>query len=204
MIEKLVDFFIWAIQSMGYWGVFILMTMESMILPVPSEAVMPFAGFLVHQGVFRFWTVVVVSVVASIVGSLISYTIGYYGGKPFVHRWGKYFLLKKSHLEWTHTYFEKNGSITIFVARFIPVVRHLISIPAGIAKMDIKRFILFTAIGAAIWNTFLLYVGMKFAENWQKIITYSRFLDIVVIVVIVLFVIYHLKEPIKKRLFSKK
>jgi membrane protein DedA with SNARE-associated domain len=199
MIEFLVAWITQAIQAVGYVGVFILMAFESMILPVPSEAVMPFAGFLVSQGTFSFWTVVLVSTLGSIAGSLISYAIGYYGGLPFVHRLGKYFFLNKRHLEWTHRFFEKKGSLTIFVSRFIPVVRHLISIPAGVAKMDLKRFIFFTTIGAAIWNTFLLYVGMKLAENWTVITKYTKFLDIAVIVIIVAYIFLHVRHAAKKR-----
>ena len=199
MIEFIVTWITQFIHTIGYLGVFILMVFESMFLPVPSEAVMPFAGFLVSQGTFSFWTVVLVSTLGSIVGSLISYAIGYYGGYPFTERLGKYFFLNKRHLAWTHKFFEKRGSLTIFISRFIPVVRHLISIPAGVAKMDLKRFVFFTTIGAAIWNTFLLYVGIKLAENWTVIMKYTKVLDIIVIVVIIVYVALHFGHAVKKR-----
>lgn len=204
MIEFLVSWITQFIHTIGYIGVFILMTLESMVAPVPSEAVMPFAGFLVSQGTFSFWMVVLVSTLGSIVGSLISYAIGYYGGYPFVEKLGKYFFLNKRHLEWTHKFFEKKGSLTIFISRFIPVVRHLISIPAGVAKMNLKRFVFFTAIGACIWNTFLLYVGIKLAENWTVIMKYTKVLDIIVIVGIVLYVGLHFGHAVKKHRKRKK
>src|SRR3989339_201624 len=107
MIEQLVNLIVALIQTGGYVGLFILMAFESMILPVPSEAVMPFAGFLVSQGAFSFWIVVLVTTLGSIAGSLASYAIGYYGGKPFVEKMGKYVLVNKRHLDWTHRYFER-------------------------------------------------------------------------------------------------
>src|SRR3989338_6868184 len=140
LFEQLSGFFTQVIASAGYAGVFILMVLESMVAPVPSELVMPFAGFLVADGKFNFWVVVLVSTLASITGSLISYFIAFFGGKELIHRFGKFVLLDKEELEWTEGWFRKRGSITILVSRFIPVVRHLISIPAGLARMDLKRF----------------------------------------------------------------
>ncbi|NTW32816.1 MAG: DedA family protein, partial [Bacteroidetes bacterium] len=148
------------IGSIGYAGIFILMVLESMVAPVPSEAVMPFAGMLISKGEFTFAGVLFFSTFGSIVGSVISYYIGYYGGRPLVDRFGKYLLLDHHHLDLTEKYFQKKGDITIFICRFIPVVRHLISIPAGMGKMNIIKFSVYTIIGAGIWNAFLTYVGI--------------------------------------------
>src|SRR3989338_5873614 len=123
------------IASMGYAGIFLLMALESMIAPVPSEAVMPFAGFLVAQGKFDFWLALIAASVGSIAGSALSYWIGKNGGKIFVRKIGKYFLLNEKHLEETEKFFSSHGGKAIFVSRFIPVVRHLISMPAGMGKM---------------------------------------------------------------------
>ena len=147
------------IGATGYSSIFILMTMESSALPVPGEAVMPFAGFLIAQGKFTWATVILVSTSGSILGSYISYLIGQYGGEPFFERYGKYLLVNKRHLDKTHHFFHHYGSVTIFFSRFIPVVRHLISIPAGMSRMKMSRFLLFTALGAALWNTSLAYLG---------------------------------------------
>src|SRR5271157_1604454 len=169
----LVPIIISFIGSVGYTGVFVLMILESMIMPVPSEAVLPFAGMLVADGHFTLLGVIFFSTLGSIVGSLISYYIGDYGGRPLLDRYGKYLLLDHHHLDLTEKYFQKKGDITIFICRFIPVVRHLISIPAGMGKMNIWKFSIYTIIGAGLWNTFLTYVGIKLKSNWDEVLKYS-------------------------------
>lgn len=199
--EFLVGYIVAFISSTGYFSVLLLMAMESMVLPVPSEAVMPFAGFLIVSGDFTFAGVILFSTVGSIIGSLISYWMGWYGGRPFIERYGKYLLLDKHHLALTEDYFNKRGEVTIFISRFIPIVRHLISIPAGMGKMNIWRFIVFTAIGAAIWNAFLTFVGIKLKENWNEILKYSSIIDIIVLAilaVVVLYVAHKLRKVYKK------
>ena len=168
LLELLSPVIEWVSLS-GYWGVFLFMVLESMVFPIPSELVMPLAGFLVQQGKMQFWTVSLVASMASVAGSLLSYEIGRYGGKPFIERYGKYFFLNQRHLDWTHAWFEKHGVSTIFVARLLPVVRHLISIPAGAAKMPLAPFVALTFAGALVWNTFLLWVGVQLGANWQSV-----------------------------------
>jgi len=164
--EFLVVYITAFINSTGYLSIFVLMTFESMVLPVPSEAVMPFAGFLVASGRFSFSGVIAVSTIGSIVGSTISYYVGSKGGRPLILKYGKYLLLNNQHLEMTEKFFTKHGDITIFISRLLPVVRHLISIPAGMGKMNIYRFLIYTIIGAAIWNGFLTWVGYVLKNNW--------------------------------------
>jgi len=198
IIELLITYIVSLISFLGYPGLFILMMFESMILPVPSELVMPFAGFLVNQGRFSFLGVALISSLGSIVGSLISYYIGLYGGERFIRKFGKYFLLDLSHLKWTENWFKHKGDLTILISRFIPVVRHLISIPAGIGKMNLKKFILYTFIGAFIWNNFLSYLGILLNEKWEVVHTYSGQIDIIAIVIIILLVIYFVYKRLKK------
>jgi membrane protein DedA with SNARE-associated domain len=169
------------ISTCSYTGVFVLMALESMIAPVPSELVMPFAGFLIVTGQFSPWGVLAASSLGSIVGSLLSYGMGLLG-KPVVLRYGRYLLLNPHHLEWTTEFFHRHGGKTIFIARFIPVVRHLISIPAGLARMDMLPFLVYTAIGATMWNMFLAYLGMILKENWQIVQKYTHVLDIFVVI----------------------
>ena len=190
IVEKIVEYITLGMSAGGYFGLFALMALESMIAPVPSEVVMPFAGYLVLQGRFDFWIVLLVSGLGSIFGSVLSYYIGFYGGRPFVLRYGKYLLLDKEHLEWTENWFRKQGNKTIFISRFIPVVRHLISIPAGIAKMTIHKFVIYTFLGATIWNFILLYAGFKLGEHWDKIHQYSKELDIIFVALVILFFVY--------------
>ena len=185
-LEILINYITQFISTIGYAGIFVLMTLESMIAPIPSEAVMPFAGFLVASGRFSFSNVIIISSIGSIVGSLVSYYLGYFGGQPLIKKFGKYLFLEEQHLDWTTHFFEKYGTATIFVSRFIPVVRHVISIPAGYAKMDIAQFVIYTFIGATLWNGFLTYVGLRLGENWDIIRSYTKILDIAVIGVIVL------------------
>ena len=203
LFERLSEVFTSVIASTGYLGVFILMVLESMVAPVPSELVMPFAGFLVADGKLNLWLVILVSTLASITGSLISYFIAYFGEKELIHKFGRFVLLDKEELEWTERWFRKHGSITILISRFIPVVRHLISIPAGLARMDLKHFIVFTAVGATAWNTFLLWVGIQLRERWELVKQYSEPLDVIVVILVAAAAAYlvykHWKRHRKKK-----
>jgi membrane protein DedA with SNARE-associated domain len=197
----------WAIDFMsvtGYAGVFFLMALESMVAPIPSEAVMPFAGFLIYEHQFTWTGVVVFSTLGSIAGSLISYWVGQWGGRPVILKWGKYLLLDKHHLEITENYFNKRGDFTILISRFIPVVRHLISIPAGIAKMNFLKFTLYTVIGAGLWNSFLAWVGFRLKEHWDKLLRseWKHIIDIVFVAIIAficLYIGYKLIQDKRKR-----
>ena len=168
------------INQCSYIGVFLLMALESMIAPIPSELVMPFAGFLIFTGQFDPWAVMVASSLGSIVGSLLSYGMGRLG-EPVVLRYGRYLFLNVHHLEWTKKFFERHGGKTIFISRFIPVVRHLISIPAGLAHMPLAPFVLYTLVGATLWNGFLTYLGVRLKENWRIIQQYTHILDYFVV-----------------------
>lgn len=179
------------ISATSYPGIFLLMVLESMVFPVPSEAVMPFAGFLIVDGQFTFTGVIIASTLGSIVGSLLSYAMGFYGGKPFIKRFGKYLLLDVHDLEITEKFFAKRGELTIFIARFVPVIRHLISIPAGLGKMRLGKFIIYTTLGAGLWNSFLAFVGFKLKENWTEVMKYSHTIDIVVVAILGLAFLYY-------------
>jgi membrane protein DedA with SNARE-associated domain len=191
LTESLVNVIVAFIGNTGYGSLVVLMALESMIVPVPSEAVMPFAGFLVFEGKLNFAGAVFFGTLGSIIGSLISYYIGMWGGRPFIERYGRYLLLDKHHLALTERYFNRRGDITILICRFIPVVRHLISIPAGIGRMGLLRFVVYTIVGAGLWNAFLTYVGYILKANWTEIIKYSHIIDIIVLVTIVIAVIYY-------------
>jgi len=155
------------IRAVDYPGVFILMALESMIAPIPSEAVMPFAGFLVYTKEMSWFWVAFSSTTGSIIGSMLSYWMGMYGGRPLVLKVGKYLLLNVHHLDATEKYFNKYGNWTVFICRFIPVVRHFISIPAGMGRMPIVPFLTMTVIGAFLWNMTLAVAGYYLKENWE-------------------------------------
>ena len=191
LTELLKDWAVSGMNSGGYPFAALLMALESMIAPVPSEIVMPPLGMLIHQSPDRFgfpgaiaWTSF-----GSLIGSLISFYLGYWGGKPLVMKVGKWFLLNEHHLDLTTRWFQRWGSLTVFVCRFIPVVRHFISIPAGIARMNLLKFCLYTVVGATLWNSFLLFLGYKLEKHWETILKYRSPIDVAVIALLLLAVI---------------
>jgi membrane protein DedA with SNARE-associated domain len=187
------------IDATGYISVYLLMIAESMVFPIPSEAIMPFAGFLIESGRFTFPLVIIISTCGSITGSLISYVIGLKGGEPFIRRFGKFFLLNQHDLDITIKFFSRFGEITILLSRFIPVVRHLISIPAGIGRMNLLRFSVYTIIGASIWNGFLAWAGYILRQRWTEIMKYSKIIDHVVLGILVLLFIFFVYTHLLRR-----
>jgi membrane protein DedA with SNARE-associated domain len=194
------EFAIRCLDTAGYAGAAFLMALESMIAPIPSEAVMPFVGFQVADGKWSLWPAMVATSAGSLIGSLISYLMGYYGGKPVVLKVGKYLLLDQHDLEITEKFFHRRGgTLTIFISRFIPVVRHLISIPAGIGRMPVVPFLAATLIGATLWNGFLLVCGMKLREHWNLMLKYAHEVDMVVIVVLLAGAVWFVRSRLTRR-----
>jgi membrane protein DedA with SNARE-associated domain len=200
LTQFITEFAIRCLDTGGYAGAAFLMALESMIAPIPSEAVMPFVGFQVADGKWNLWLAVLATSAGSLVGSLISYLMGYYGGKPVVLRVGKYLLLDQHDLEITEGFFHRrSGKLTIFISRFIPVVRHLISIPAGIGRMPVVPFLLATVIGATLWNGFLLICGMKLREHWDLMLKYAHEVDIVVVLALLAGMIWFARSRLARR-----
>lgn len=188
------------LDTTEYAGACLLMALESMIAPVPSEAVMPFVGFQVADGKWNLWLAMLATSLGSIIGSLLSYWMGYAGGKPAVLRFGKYLLLNVHDLEMTERYFHRRqGLMTVFIARFIPVIRHFISIPAGIGKMPLVPFLLVTFLGSTLWNGFLLALGMKLREHWTVVQRYSHQVDIVIVVLAVIVLVWFYRVRMRRR-----
>lgn len=188
--EFIIEWALKLIDSIGYLGVFILMVLESMVAPVPSEAVMPPAGMLIAEGRFTFAGVIFFSTLGSIVGSLVSYYIGKLGGRPLVDKFGKYLLLDHHDLDLTENFFRKRGEATIFISRFIPVVRHFISIPAGIGNMNLFKFLIYTVTGAGLWNALLAWFGFHLQKNWDVILKYREPIDLGVIAILLILFVY--------------
>jgi membrane protein DedA with SNARE-associated domain len=157
------------IIDLGYPGLFLLIVLESTMVPIPSLLVMPFAGFLASRGDFSLPAILVLNTCAALTGSLISYWLGRAGGKPLLLKYGKYVFVRPKDIEKTEEYFARHGGKTIFIGRFLPVVRHLISIPAGIARMPILPFSALTAAGATIWGGGLMVLGYWLRENWEPV-----------------------------------
>lgn len=195
MTTLIVDYIVALLIKIGYAGLFLAMTLESMIFPLPSEAVMPFAGFLWSVEKMNFFAIIFWSTAGSLFGSLISYWLGFYGGRPLINKIGHYFLLNEEHLKSTEIFFNKHGAKAIFVGRLIPIIRHLISIPAGLGKMNLKKFVCYTVVGAALWNSFLTIVGYYLGSNWEIIRGYGHYLDVFVALILVLtFLVFWLKK----------
>jgi len=204
MFVQLLNLFVKIIETGSYTGIFFLMTLESMIAPVPSEAVMPFAGFLLFLNKMSLIPIIISSTLGSIFGSSISYYIGFFGGRPLIKKFGRYLLLNEEHLALTENFFNRFGAKTIFFSRFIPIVRHLISIPAGIGKMNLLKFIIYTAVGAGLWNSFLMYLGFYLGNNWSAIGKYSEIFDIILIVLAISFVVFYCYKRCRNRLKTKR
>lgn len=162
------------ISHYGLIAVFILMTLESACIPIPSEVVMPYAGYLAFSEHLTFWSVVIVGTVANVVGSLIAYYVGRVGGRPFILKYGRYILLNQKHLERAEHWFSRHGQSTVFVARLLPALRTFISLPAGVAKMSLGPFILYSLLGSLPWNFALAYGGYQLGKNWELVGEYSK------------------------------
>ncbi len=172
------------ISTLGYAGVVVCMAIESACIPLPSEIIMPFSGSLVAAGRFDLWLVSLAGAFGCLVGSVAAYAAGYYGGRPFIQRWGKWVLLSERELAWADRLFNKYGSPTVFITRLLPIVRTFISLPAGIARMPFGKFCLYTFVGSFPWCLALAYVGLKMGERWGEIRGYFHKFDLVIGIVI--------------------
>jgi membrane protein DedA with SNARE-associated domain len=167
ILAALAQFIIGVISASGYWGVALLMAIESACIPLPSEVIMPFAGYLVHTGKLNLLLVATAGAIGCNLGSAVAYWIGAWGGRPLVERFGRYVLMDRHDLDRVTHYFERFGGITVFVARLLPVVRTFIALPAGIAKMPQLRFHIYTFLGSWPWCFVLAYVGAKLGDSWE-------------------------------------
>jgi membrane protein DedA with SNARE-associated domain len=187
-VEEIILWLVKVIGDMGYVGILLLMAMESSLFPVPSELVVPPAGYLASQGQMNIWLVIFFSTLGSLIGALFNYAIAYYLGRPWILRYGKYFLIPPEKFARVESFFLKHGEISTFTGRLIIVVRHLISLPAGLSKMDLKRFTIFTLVGSFIWVSILAYIGYIVGNNMDLVKSYYKqaAIGLVVIMAIVL------------------
>lgn len=174
------------VQAFGYPGIFVLITLESTLVPIPSELVMPFAGFMASQGKFSLAVILVINSAAAMLGSGICYWIGVVGGKPFLVSYGKYFLVRQHDIARTEAFFAKHGKKTILIARFLPVIRHVISVPAGIARMPLPGFFLQTFLGATAWGGTLILLGYYVGANWEVFSSTLKRIDLLIGTILVL------------------
>jgi membrane protein DedA with SNARE-associated domain len=206
IIAPLATLIVATISSIGYLGIVILMAIESACIPLPSEIIMPFSGYLVSTGRFDLLLVATAGALGCNVGSTIAYMIGYYGGRPLVEKWGGYVLVSRQDLAWVDGFFARFGSITVFVSRLLPVVRTFIALPAGIARMPQLKFQIYTFLGSWPWCYALAYVGMRLGERWNsdpELRAFMHRFDAVIVVVIVLAAIWYVRRHWKHRLSAE-
>lgn len=174
MIHDLMLMLVDVVGAMGYPGIFLLMAMESSLIPVPSELVMPPAGYLAHQGLMNPWIAICAGTIGSLAGAYVNYYGAHYLGRPLILRYGKYVLIPPDKFQRVEQFFLKHGEISTFIGRLLPVVRHLISIPAGLSGMNHLRFSTYTLLGAFIWCSVLTWIGYIIGQNQEMIMAYSR------------------------------
>src|SRR5574344_2047945 len=179
------------ISLTGPVGIAFLMAVESCNIPLPSEAILPFAGYMVSKGYFNIHIAAFAGAIGCIIGSLPSYYLGYFGGRPFIEKYGKWFLISKKDLEYADKWSAKYGDWAFFLCRMLPVVRTFISLPAGILKANLPKFVLFTFLGSLVWSYFLVYIGIKFGENIELFSKFWHKFDVLIVAVcIILFGMY--------------
>jgi len=203
LINVLAQFVVHIIGVLGYPGIFLLMLVESCGIPMPSEVIMPFSGFLVADGRMLFWVIVAMGTLGNLVGSLLAYWIGYKGGRPLIEKYGKYILISKHDLDLADKWFKKYGDLTVFFGRLLPVIRTYISFPAGISKMDIKRFSIYTTLGALPWTALFAWLGVKMGGNWELIREKLHNFDMSMGILVVLFVTWYVWRHLKHQKVSR-
>ena len=208
-IDKIVIPFLTSLYgALGYVGVMVAMAIESAMIPLPSELILPFAGFLVSnasavepltRGGWDFWIVVAFATIGNTIGSVIGYYIGAWGGRPFLEKYGRYLLIRQHEIELADHFFQKYGSATAFFSRLLPIVRTFISFPAGVARMNIWKFVAYSTAGAFLWSILLVQLGVIFGARWTQIRymlqPFDLLIAVIVIAAIALFIWWRLGTP---------
>ncbi len=202
LIGAVAGFVIGAISRLQYAGIALLMAVESACIPLPSEIIMPFSGYLVFTGKLNLWLVALAGAIGCLIGSWLAYAVGAWGGRPLVRRYGRYLLVSPDDLDLADRWFQRHGGITIFIGRLLPVVRTFIAFPAGVARMPLWRFSAYTLAGSFIWCWALAWIGLKLGEHWNTLGAWFHRFDALIAAVIVvglgLYVwrhIRHLRRP---------
>lgn len=202
MIERifaaLAAIIVGVIQTLGYGGIVLLMAIESACIPLPSEVIMPFSGYLVSRGVLDLWLVSLAGAVGCVLGSVVAYYAGALGGRPLVERYGKYVLISGHDLDLADRFFERWGQIAVLVGRLLPVVRTFIAFPAGVARMRMVPFLVYTFVGSFVWSLGLAWIGVVLGENWGTLKVYFHRFDFAIAVLVVVGAVWwvwrHLRE----------
>ncbi|MBU0722387.1 DedA family protein [Patescibacteria group bacterium] len=198
IISATTQFIINSISSLSYLGIGIMMAIESACVPLPSEIIMPFAGFLAAQGKFNLLGVALAGALGCVAGSVIAYAVGIWAGRAFIEKYGKYILISRHDLAMADNFFNKYGSSAIFFSRLLPVVRTFISLPAGIAKMNFNKFVIYTFFGSLPWCLALAYIGQKLGNHWNVLAPYFHKFDFVIVLIIIVAMVWYVKRHLRK------
>ncbi len=199
IISALTNFIVHVISAAGYTGVATLMAIESAAIPLPSEIIMPFAGFLAGEGRFNLWLLALAGGAGSAIGSTITYWLGRYGGRPLIERYGKYVLISQQDLDIADRFFARFGPQSAFIGRLLPVVRTFISVPAGIARVKFVPFIFYSFLGSVIWSWVLAYIGLRLGGEWVQLHERAKSLDYLIIILIVVGLVWWVRRHLKHR-----
>ena len=206
ILEVLAAWITSVISAGGYVGVMLLMAIESACIPLPSEIIMPFSGYLVYTGRFSLLAVATWGAIGCNLGSVIAYEVGYFGGRPLVERYGRYIFLSRRELAIADRFFERRGAVAVLIARLLPVLRTFIALPAGIARMPRLKFHVYTFIGSWPWCFVLAYIGMRLGEQWDKdprLKSWFHRLDAVILAVVMIALVYFIWSHIQHRVGRK-
>ncbi|HWT83040.1 MAG TPA: DedA family protein [Candidatus Methylomirabilis sp.] len=173
---------IWTISTLGYTGIVVAMAIESACIPLPSEVIMPFSGYLVSQGRFTLWGVSLAGALGCMLGSAVAYAAGAYGGRPFLLKYGRYFLITAHEMDRADHWFARYGMAATFISRLLPVIRTFISLPAGIARVPFTRFLFYAFLGSLPWSWVLAYAGLLLGEHWDQVGGWLHSLDVVIVI----------------------
>lgn len=198
MVESLINLVIFVLDKLGYAGVFLGMALESACIPIPSEAILPFGGYLSYTGRLNLIATILIGTLGGTFGSIATYYLGKLGGRPLVEKYADKLRLSKSKIEKSDYYFNKYGEKIVFYSRLLPIIRTFISLPAGISKMEFKKFTAYTFLGSLLWSIVLGCAGYKMGENWVKLHALFHIADILVVLFIIGFIIYKLILKYKK------
>ncbi|MEW5790562.1 MAG: DedA family protein [Pseudomonadota bacterium] len=202
MIEKLLavlsGFVMGVISKLGYGGVALLMAIESACIPLPSEVIMPFSGYLAWRGEMTLWGVALAGAVGCVLGSLVAYYAGAWGGRPLVEKYGRYVLISHHDLDLADHWFSRHGDITIFVGRLLPVIRTFIAFPAGISRMHLGRFVIYTFVGSFLWCYGLAWLGYTLGENWTDLKVYFHRFDFLIGAALLLGLVWYVRRHLRR------
>lgn len=198
-MEQITESFLAFIDAYGYFAVAVLMALENACIPIPSELILGFSGFLIFAERMTFSGALTAGMIGGMVGSIFAYVVGSNGGRKFIDKYGKYFLIQKSHVDLAQRWFDKYGIRAVFFSRMLPVVRTFISLPAGFARVNFKAFLFYTFLGSLPWTAFILYCGVVFGEGWKQLLEMGHyatifFLAVCAAILVITYFVYHKRK----------